>query len=126
MWSLMTDNDKSIFEENYKMFKEWINKLDDDNRKYYSERLIEELPLIPVIDEEIYNIKGSYDYNSLVVSIIGDYICISNYDSDKIENLQKVISNLGITDSEIRIKVGEDEKPIYTLVYSSKLPPTKE
>ena len=59
----------------------------------------------------------------MVVTIIGEYICISNYDSDKINRLQTVIEKLGIVDSEIRIKQNDDGKVVYTLVYSSNQPP---
>ena len=40
LWSLMTDKDKTIFEDDYSLFSRWTDKLDDDNKKYYSERLI--------------------------------------------------------------------------------------
>lgn len=123
LWSLMVDEDKSIFQMDYKMFTKWTSKLDDENKRYYSERLINSLPLIPVIQEELYN-KGSYtyDYNSLVVSVIGEYICISNYSKEKIARLQKILLGLGITDSEVRVKT-ENNQTVYTLVYSSKQPP---
>jgi len=124
LWSLMVAEDKSIFEMDYNIFKQWTAKLDLDNKKYYSERLINNLPLIPVIQEEMYN-KGqyTYDYNSLVVSVIGEFICISNYSQDKIHRLQKILEGLGITDSEIRVKTGDGDKTVYTLVYSSNQPP---
>ena len=124
MWSLMSDNDKNIFEGDYTSFKKWFENLDEKNRKYYSERLIHDLPLIPLLDDEIYNsYQKRYDYNNMVVTIIGEYICISNYDSDKINRLQAVIEKLGIIDSEIRIKQNDDGKVVYTLVYSSNQPP---
>ena len=119
--------DKTIFEDDYSLFSRWTDKLDDDNKKYYSERLISNLPLIPVIQEELYN-KGeyTYDYSSLVVTMIGEFVCISNYSKDKIDKLQKVLINLGIVDSEIRTKKGSgDSDTVYTLVYSSKQPPKK-
>lgn len=124
LWSLMVDEDKSIFQMDYKMFTKWTSKLDDENKRYYSERLINSLPLIPVIQEELYN-KGSYtyDYNSLVVSVIGEYICISNYSKEKIDRLQKILLGLGISDSEVRVKT-ENDQTVYTLVYSSNQPPT--
>tara|TARA_R110001592_G_scaffold75219_5_gene227757 strand:+ start:1232 stop:2095 length:864 start_codon:yes stop_codon:yes gene_type:complete len=123
LWSLMVDEDKSIFQMDFKMFIKWTSKLDDENKRYYSERLINNLPLIPVIQEELYN-KGTYtyDYNSLVVSVIGEYVCISNYSKEKIHRLQKILIGLGITDSEIRVK-SEKNETVYTLVYSSKQPP---
>tara|TARA_R110000744_G_scaffold151931_3_gene265650 strand:+ start:814 stop:1662 length:849 start_codon:yes stop_codon:yes gene_type:complete len=127
LWSLMTDKDKTIFEDDYSLFTKWTDKLDDDNKKYYSERLISNLPLIPVIQEELYN-KGeyTYDYSSLVVTMIGEFVCISNYSKEKIDKLQKVLINLGIVDSEIRTKKGTGENDtVYTLVYSSKQPPKK-
>ena len=124
LWSLMIDEDKSIFQMDYIMFKKWTAKLDEENKRYYSERLINNLPLIPIIQEELYN-KGSYtyDYNSLVVSVIGEFVCVSNYNKDKIYRLQKILIGLGITDSEIRVKT-EQNQTVYTLVYSSKQPPT--
>jgi hypothetical protein len=128
LWSLMTDQDRTIFEDDYNLFSKWTEKLGDDNKKYYSERLINNLPLIPVIQEELYN-EGeyTYDYNSLVVTMIGEFICISNYSRDKIDKLQRVLEGLGIVDSEIRTKIseGKDSETVYTLVYSSKQPPTK-
>ena len=128
LWSLMTDQDRTIFEDDYNLFSKWTEKLGDDNKKYYSERLINNLPLIPVIQEELYN-EGeyTYDYNSLVVTMIGEFICISNYSRDKIDKLQRVLEGLGIVDSEIRTKIseGKDSETVYTLVYSSKQPPAK-
>jgi len=123
LWSLMVDEDKGIFQMDYSMFKKWTAKLDEENKRYYSERLINNLPLIPAIQEELYN-KGkyTYDYNSLVVSVIDEFICISNYSKDKIYRLQKILIGLGITDSEIRVKT-EQKQTVYTLVYSSKQPP---
>lgn len=124
MWSLMKDNDKNIFEGDYTSFKKWFENLDIKNQKYYSERLIHDLPLVPLLDDEVYNsFQKRYDYNNMVVTVIGEYICISNYDSEKISRLQTIIEKLGIVDSEIRIKEDLDGKVIYTLVYSSNQPP---
>ena len=123
MWSLMKKSDKNIFENNYTLFTKWTSELENEDKKYYSERLINGISLLPIVQEDIYNIsKNTYDYNSLVVSIIDEFICISNYSSERINKLQKLLKGLGVNDSEIRIKL-EDDVPIYTLVYSSKQPP---
>lgn len=124
LWSLMSEKDKGIFNLDYNIFINWTSKLDDNSKKYYSERLINDLSLIPELNEESYN-KGKYiyDYNSLVVSIVGESICISNYSEEKIKKLQKTLKKLGIIDSDIRTLI-KDDKAIYTLIYSAKQPPT--
>jgi hypothetical protein len=124
MWSLMDENDKNIFEGDYASFRKWYEKLDISNKKYYSERLVHSSSLIPTLDDEKYNsFQKQYNYDNLVVTIIGEFVCISNYDSDKISKLQRHIEKLGIVDSEIRIKEDIEGKVIYTLVYSSNQPP---
>ena len=64
LWSLMVDEDKSIFQMDFKMFIKWTSKLDDENKRYYSERLINNLPLIPVLQQRK-NTQTSKDTNRL-------------------------------------------------------------
>ena len=78
-----------------------------------------DLPLIPVLGEEKYNHEEEYNYNNLILTIIGEYICISNYSYEKIKRLQKILIVLGVKDSDIRVKQ-EDGETVYTLIYSSK------
>lgn len=119
LWECLTESDKNIFEGKYIYFKTWMDKLEPENIEYYSNRIMNDLPLIPVLGEEKYNHEEEYNYNNLILTIIGEYICISNYSYEKIKRLQKMLIVLGVKDSDIRVKQ-EDGETVYTLIYSSK------
>jgi len=119
LWDCLTESDKNIFEGKFEYFDNWISKLEPDNIEYYSNRILNDLPLIPLIGEEKYNSEDGYNYNNLILTIIGEYICISNYDYEKIKRLQNILVMLGVEDSDIRVKQ-EESKTVYTLIYSSR------
>ena len=51
LWSIMSLEDKKIFEKDEKKFFKWVSSLDSKTRLVYADRLIDGLPLIPKYDE---------------------------------------------------------------------------
>ena len=134
LWSMMTDLDRNIFDNNFEKFVIWSDKLDVRLRNFYTDRLIQEKPLIPLSPpsnkkkptaknpfefEELYNDNGDNDYNNLVVSFVNNYTCISNYDKKRIYKIRYNLVTLGILNSEIRQKT-VDGKTIHTLIFDGK------
>ena len=138
LWSIMSDLDKEIFYNSFDKFEIWANKLTIKLRNYYTDRLVNEQPLIPTKEENIEysgydyeninNLKvgesGKTDYNNIVISFIDNFTCISNYDISRIHRIKFQLLTLGIIDSEIREKK-VDGKILYTLVYKNTSMPTK-
>ena len=53
LWSILSLDDKEIFGKDEKKFSKWVKALDSTSRRYYADRLINGLPLIPTIDEKV-------------------------------------------------------------------------
>ncbi len=143
LWSLMTKEDKNIFDTDYGLFTDWTAKLDTRQKNYYTERIINEKPLIPPYAErdsipwnnhdpgiepkqgvnfdfeEEYESDSEIDYNSIVVSFISNFTCISNYSLAKIHKIKFQLFTYGILDIELREKKVK-EKTVYTLVFDGR------
>ena len=141
LWSILSLDDKNIFEKDEKKFSKWIKALDNKSRRYYADRLINGLPLIPAIDEspgtwiqdenaptynpsEYFNYEEEYegedtvDYQNVVVSFVGNLTCISNYSKKKINEIRFQLVKAGILEIEIRTK-DVDGKTLYTIIYDN-------
>ncbi len=141
LWSMMSAEDRSIFDDNYDLFSDWTSKLKTKQRNFYTERLLDEKPLIPPYKEreiwntfdpgvnsqqsaqfdfeEKYKSEEEIDYNSMVVSFIDNYTCISNYSLAKIHKIKFQLLTYGVLDIELRNKKVKG-KVVYTLVFDGR------
>jgi hypothetical protein len=141
LWSIMSLEDKKIFEKDEKKFTKWLSALDSKTRMLYADRLIDGLPLIPKYDdnpgtwnldenspsynpsenfnyEEKYEGESDIDYQNVVVSFVGNLTCISNYSKEKINDIRFQLLKAGILEVEIRTK-DVDGKTLYTIIYDN-------
>tara|TARA_R100000152_G_C6761029_1_gene185110 strand:+ start:222 stop:1163 length:942 start_codon:yes stop_codon:yes gene_type:complete len=141
LWSILSLEDKKIFEKDEKKFDKWLSSLENKDRRYYADRLINGLPLIPAIDEsagtwiqnenaptynpseyfnyeEKYEGEDSIDYQNVVVSFVGNLTCISNYSKEKINDIRFQLLKAGVLEVEIRTK-DVDGKTLYTIIYDN-------
>jgi len=144
LWSILSLDDKAIFEKDEKKFVKWVKGLDNKSRRYYADRLINGLPLIPSIDESVdgagtwiqnensptynpsehFNYEEKYegedtvDYQNVVVSFVGNLTCISNYSKEKINDIRFQLIKAGVLEIEIRTK-DVDGKTLYTIIYDN-------
>ena len=141
-WSILSIDDKNIFENDFDIFELWVSKLDKKVKEYYLERLVKGLSLIPPFtgynsgpdaagtwpeynDDPKYSIEDAFegeediDYdNKVVISFIDNFTCISNFDISKINRIRFQLLSFGILETEVRTKKIEG-RVLYTLVYDS-------
>jgi len=141
LWDILSLSDKDIFLRKEDEFTKWVSKLDSKSRRYYADRLINGLPLIPTVDEtggswpdanegphynpsENFNYEDEYEgedevnYENVVISFVGNLTCISNYDKKKINDIRYQLIKFGILEVEIRTK-DVDGKLLYTIIYDN-------
>ena len=141
LWSIMSLEDKKIFEKDEKKFTKWLSDLDNKTRMLYAYRLIDGLPLIPKYEdnpgtwnvdesaprynpsenfnyEEKYEGEDDIDYQNVVVSFVGNLTCISNYSKEKINDIRFQLLKAGVLEVEIRTKDVEG-KTLYTIIYDN-------
>jgi len=138
LWSIMLPIDREIFEKDYGKFELWANELTTKQRNFYTDRLVNERPLIPT-KEEMPDYLG-FDFektnkikldealkqntDNILVSFIDNFTCISNHSLQRIHRIKYQLLTFGILDSDIRQK-NIDGRILYTLVYENTTPPTK-
>ena len=141
LWSILSLEDKKIFNKDEKKFTKWLSGLDNKTRLLYADRLIDGLPLIPKYDEnpgtwptdensptfnksdifdyeEKYEGENDVDYQNVVVSFVGNLTCISNYSKEKINDIRFQLLKAGVLEIEIRTK-DVDGKTLYTIIYDN-------
>ncbi len=142
-WSILSIEDKAIFENDFQIFNIWLGKLDKRIKEYYLERLVQGKSLIPPFEgynsgpenagtwpsynesekfsaDDIFEGEEEIDYeNKVVISFIDNFTCISNFDLKKINRIRFQLLSFGILETEIRIKK-IDNRNLYTLVYDSQ------
>jgi len=142
-WSILSIEDKAIFENDFQIFNIWLVKLDKSIKDYYLERLVQGKSLIPPFEgynsgpenagtwpsynesekfsaDDIFEGEEEIDYeNKVVISFIDNFTCISNFDLKKINRIRFQLLSFGILETEIRIKK-IDNRNLYTLVYDSQ------
>ena len=142
-WSILSIEDKTIFENDFEIFNIWVKKLDKKIKEFYLERLVQGKSLIPPFEgynsgpenagtwptfndsekfsvDDVFEGEEEIDYeNKVVISFIDNFTCISNFDLKKINRIRFQLLSFGILETEIRIKK-IDKRNLYTLVYDSQ------
>jgi len=132
VWTILTSDDRNIFDNKYSKFYKWIKGLNDKNRDAYIDRLLNDKPLIPT-EDDLTNWPGAsfvedededevdYEHN-IVISFMDGNTIMSHTNLDKIKDIRKILSVHGVQSIEMRKKeiVGGT---LYSLVFPSKRRP---